>query len=122
MRPHKGKRENCGPRDDPDNPFHATNILFHDSNLLRYCFGCPAFTPRLMLAVRYQRRERMSVTLSQRSRGTTDESHILAGRWTRDDRSLGSLGRWTHSHCLFVLRPSSLVGHHFRSVMEFRES
>jgi hypothetical protein len=93
MRSHKCKRENTCPRDDPDNPFHATNILFHDTNLLRFFFGRPAFTPCPLLNVQYQRRERMYVTLSQRGRGTTD------------DRSLRSLGRWTK----MLLRPSSFV-------------
>src|SRR5512135_3357936 len=73
MRSHKGKRENSRSRDDPDNPFHSTDIPFHDTNLLRYYFGCPAFLPRLMLDVQYQRSERKSVTMSQWQRETKDE-------------------------------------------------
>src|SRR5512143_880196 len=73
MRPHKGQGENSRSRDDPDNPFHSTDIPFHDTNLLKYFFGCPAFLPRPMLNVQYQRSERKSVTLSQWHRETRDE-------------------------------------------------
>jgi hypothetical protein len=106
-RTHEGKSEDAGSRDDPDYPFHTTNVLFHNTFLLRSGFGCQAYT-RAVLVDR---------TIPEK-KGPVGDFVTMKGKkmgsW--EDRKIGRWAKGTSE--LLIFSTSKL--HAFKSVIEFR--